>query len=146
MTVCVTFLPMIAQLAPGIRMHEIRRQLGEGPQDERVLEHVRARQAQRRLVDNAVAIQQQIDIERSRRESLTAPLPAGHVVNLFNLLLDLEWRLIRLECRDEIQEVVAFEPDCGILVGARQLDRTESFPELFDREPQIFLGVDVAII
>ena len=66
MTGCVTFLPMLGQRAAGSGVIQIRGELCQRPKHETVGQYVGSRQAQRWLIDDEVAVQQQIDIEWSR--------------------------------------------------------------------------------
>ena len=144
MTGCVTFLPMLGQRAAGYRVIYLGGELCQRSQHETVSKYVGSRQAQRWLVDDEVAVQQQIDIEWSRRVPVRAALPSCQSMDHFDLIVNTRWPIVRLEANNEIPEIIPLESDGGVLISARDDEITVPAPEFIDAEPEIFFGVDIA--
>src|SRR5690606_12282065 len=123
-------------------MPQRRRELGERREHERITQHVAARQTARCI--DGLAEEQQVEIERARRETLGPPQPPAFVLDVVELALDVVGPAIRRERADHVQEVGAAEAERGAPVDARAADRSEARLERIDGEPQMALGLDVA--
>ncbi len=135
---------MIPHRTARFGVNQVRRQLRQGAEHEDIFEHIWPGNPEWRLVDNAVAVHQQVDVERPRGELCATALPACLIVNFLDVPLDFERLFLRLERCNEIEEVGTVETNRGVAVGARKTDGAESLPEFTYTEPKVVLGIDVA--
>ncbi len=125
-------------------MHEFRRNLGQWTQDKTETQYIRPRQSDRRFVQYQIIIEQQIDIERSRRISSRCPAPVSCTVYFLYLIVDFDRREPSLQADDHIEEIIAVEAVCLASIHGGLLELAESFLELFEPQAQIFLRLDIA--
>lgn len=101
-------------------------------------------QAQVRFPGDEIAVENEVDVERARRELLAvaaAPMP------LFDFAEEagnFPGFLFRLKGHHQIVESRSSKPDGGGGIGARQLERSEQFPEIPDGCGDVDVGIDVA--
>jgi len=144
MTGCVTFLPVICQRTAGHRVYEFGRYLGQRPQYEAVFEDVGTRKSQRRCRDDEISVEQQVYIERSRREFVFISLAPRHPVDLLDMFVNGQRVIVGVEAHHEIQEIVPIKSDCRILVNAGFDQLAVTAPEFAEAEAQVFFGINIA--
>ncbi len=105
MAALVKLLPMLSHGATGYRVNKIRGQFLHWPQNEAVIKDIRTRQPYRWLVENKIAVEQQVDIQRARNKFCITPLAPRYVMNGLNLRMHVDRGIIGFEAHDEIQEI-----------------------------------------
>lgn len=135
---------MVLVALTGLGMLKFRRDLGQWTQYEAEAQHIRSWQSDWRLVDYQVVIEQQINIERSRRVSPRCPVPAGGTMNFIQLCMDFGRRVLAAESDDHVEEVVAVETICLASIYGRLLELAESFLQLNESKYEILPWVDIA--
>src|SRR5690606_617169 len=87
--------PLVLERAAGQRVVQRGRELGQRSEHERIAPNVLARQATAGV--HGRAEQQQVEVERTRREALGAPQAAAFVLDVVELVLDVVGRAVRRE-------------------------------------------------
>src|SRR5262245_1909862 len=125
-------------------MAPVAREVRERAQHERVAQQVGAGQREAALLHDRRTVQEEIEVQRARtvvRTGAVAPACVLHRVERFAhgpRILD------RVECDDEVVEVVALEAHRTVAIDRRHAQRTEAARELLQPPAQVVSRVDVA--
>src|SRR5690606_8794838 len=125
-------------------MRLLRSNVRERLEDEQVFGDFLARQLQALAADDLVAVQQQVDVQRPRRELRRTALPAGVRFHLVQHVVDFLDGKLAIEADHEIQEILAVEAHRRGAVHRRDGELAEGRAQRGNGEAHVLLGFDVA--
>jgi hypothetical protein len=144
MTAGVKLLPMGLETLMCFGMHKFRRDLDHRAKNETEAQYVWPRQSDWWLVHYQIIVEQQVDIERSRRISPRGPVPPGGALNFLQIGVDFPGRERRMETNDHVQKIISIKTVSSTSVHGRCFEFLENSLERLERKLEIFPGLYIA--